>query len=265
MDWGSTGKMVGAGPHQCYSTGMVEPFSQEKLLKRSRRKGNTHDQSSGIQQMRKAFDSGFGGFEQTEYDAMIGELKGHNRIHPACDFTEGFSSGEHVDTGDTWRSYTRYARRFPSKGTPDLWFLYPHIGLAIEVDNGICISWDGRFAAHCTAVPHGLTGGDELYAAFFSLSAGVEASYRRQAEMRRALDAYCEDGRPEIESGTQVWVRWYPIPDEDPKLWRRATGRLKVIQKGIIEVAWPSKGSFTKFTAEEAKKDIVPAWHGIKV
>ena len=257
LDWGSTGKMTGAGEHVLYSTGTLDYFAQESTLKRKDRIGNRHDQSSAIEHMRKAFDSAFTN-TPTEYDEMIADLTKYNRIHPACDFTVNFSCGEHIDTGDSSRSFTRYARRLPAKGKPSLWFIFPHIGLAIEIDNGICISWDGRKAAHLTSVPWGLDDGDQLFAAFFALTIGVERCHQRTTEMRLALDAHNADGHPPIASGSKVWVRWYPLPEEQPTLWRRATGRLKVRSDGDIEVCWPDR-RYTLFTPEEASRDIVPA------
>ena len=185
-DWGATGKMGCVGDLFATTTGMVQDAKCATPVDRVRRRGtNQGDQGSALERMFKAFDSAFRG-TPTQWDELKGELKQMRRSFPACDVTVDFASGEHEDNFDAWASYTRYVRRFPQQGKPSLWFLFPHVGLAIQLTHRIAIScvhhtenrlimcsrvrisspllrWDGRGTSHATAVPHGLPEGDLPY------------------------------------------------------------------------------------------------------
>ena len=50
------------------------------------------------------------------------------------------------------------------------WLLFPQHGVAVQLMHGTWVSWDGRSAPHCTAVPD-VAAGDCLMSLFCSLPA----------------------------------------------------------------------------------------------
>ena len=96
----------------------------------------------------------------------------------------------HCDVADAWRSFAIWVRGNPGNNNipapRDHWFLFPDVGLAIELVDGVAISWDGRVAAHCTSMHTGLHAEDGLYSLFFSLPRAVVSCEIREQEMDQA-------------------------------------------------------------------------------
>ena len=76
------------------------------------------------------------------------------REHPLCwDVTDGLGNSEHVDA-DGARSYAVWvAGDGHASQSCSWWLLFPRHGVAVQLIHGTWVSWDGRVAEHCTAVP----------------------------------------------------------------------------------------------------------------
>jgi hypothetical protein len=123
------------------------------------------------------------------------------------------------------------------------WLLFPDVGLAIELCDGALVSWDGRYAAHCTCVPSGVHDGDQLCSLFMGISSGTSRLSRKQHEFAmcvRADRAGCGGGGLVI--GDVVWVRWYPESRPewygDDRSWRRRSGKVASVDDSGVVVTW---------------------------
>jgi hypothetical protein len=89
----------------------------------------------------------------------------------------------HLDVGDDGRCFAIWARRnLCTPPPPQWWLLFPSVGLAIQLADGVRISWDGRHAMHCSmSVP---SPGDELLSLFVAEDRGVASAHRKQASFR---------------------------------------------------------------------------------
>mmetsp|Transcript_15658 Transcript_15658/g.35070 ORF Transcript_15658/g.35070 Transcript_15658/m.35070 type:complete len:430 (-) Transcript_15658:64-1353(-) len=86
--------------------------------------------------------------------------------------SSGFGSSEHVDA-DGSRSYAVWvARHGHASQSGSWWLLFPRHGVAVQLIHGTWISWDGRAAEHCTAVP-AVDVGDSLMSLFCALPKDV--------------------------------------------------------------------------------------------
>ena len=115
----------------------------------------------------------------------------------------------HLDPGDAGRSHAVWKRLLYQQPEPTGWyFLFPDVGLALELCNGACISWDGRQARHCTSIASHMHSKDMLLSYYFGLSqkllnaqARLHAFAQAQQHKRSHLDTY-----PPLEPSTEVWV-----------------------------------------------------------
>ena len=78
---------------------------------------------------------------------------------------------------------------FADTATAPSW-QFPDVGLAIELTDSVCISWDGREVMHCTSAP--TSQHDDLLSLFFSLPSNVVRAAQRRTEMCEALRARAE-------------------------------------------------------------------------
>ena len=137
----------------------------------------------------------------------------------------GLGTSAHIDPNDgglslaSWSQASLSQKRVEPEGW---WFLFPDVGLAIKLCDGVLISWDGRTAAHATCVPWGVPDGDSLCALFMGVSLAKTELSRREAEFRRCQTARCLGCRGgELCAGELVWVRWNPPSRPDHPTWRR--------------------------------------------
>ena len=164
----------------------------------------------------------------------------HKRTGAFVAVSSNLGNPEHLDCGDAWQSYARWLRGLPNGPEPSgWWFLLPAVGLAIELEDGVGVSWDGREVHHCTAVPHGIGEGDELFSMFFSVQRRAEQHVVRQRHLLRALGVR---GASRVEVGDSVWVKWYPeVSDRKSDRFRCVRGFVREISGSEILV----RGKFT--------------------
>ena len=166
---------------------------------------------------------------------------------PSCaDASHNLANPVHLDVGDGDRSFAVWMRGQPQLGEiVGHYLLFPHVGLAIELVEGVAVSWDGRVLAHCTSEPATVVRADDaLLSLFFSLPIDVAAAEARMAEMRDALAARAaSDMYPPWSEDAQVWAKWYPWVGDAQRpgsdRWYRATGVVaSVAADGTVVVDW---------------------------
>ena len=142
--------------------------------------------------------------------------------------------------------------------SPTSWyFLLPDVGLAIELTDGVAISWDGRHVAHCTAVPHDVQPTDALFSVFFSMPSDVMAADVRSSEMLRAERHRASGPQCPLAQGERVWARWYPYACE--AFWRRARGVVKEVGSTGVHIRWDGEGSMSYVSLAAAGRLLVRA------
>ena len=122
---------------------------------------------------------------------------------------------KHIDSGDARRCWARWVRRELTRARGDCvtwWFLFPEHSLAVELEDGTGMSWDGVAVPHCTAVPLGVdhTAGDALCSLWLGGYRRVEQAVEREREFEAALGLRRRLGEaaPAFVEGDVVWIRW---------------------------------------------------------
>ena len=217
----SNGGMVGVGEH-LRRDGQVAPFvlqGGEKGREQIKR-----DMKSMGALFSRQFAGRWVGFEQMlERQGQLWRSlqQGDASEHPWCwDMSWDLGNAEHQDR-DGWRSYARwFARHGHASESRAWWLLFPRHGVAVLLTHGTWVSWDGRFAPHCTAVPV-VAQGDCLMSLFCSLPANVVSVLQRGEECRAALHVRSSQGVEvsagralfdELRVGTRVRYRFVPPP-----------------------------------------------------
>ena len=93
----------------------------------------------------------------------------------------------HTDR-DGARSFARWVREGPEDSVGSWWLLFPRHSVAIRLEHGVWVSWNGNVAPHCSAVPR-VAEGSALLSLFVSVPADVCSVYARMAELWDALRA----------------------------------------------------------------------------
>jgi hypothetical protein len=167
IDEGSQGAMVGVGDHLLRDGRLVHYKTEGEA---SRRRISNMMEGAG-----RAFQKHFGGRE-VGFAEMLHEQqrlwppRRHPIGWPLCwDASRNLGNPAHIDH-DGWRCYAWWGRT--GSGSGSWWLLFPMWGVAIYIEHGTWISWDGRCQGHCTAVPN-LAEGDHFYSLFCSLPANL--------------------------------------------------------------------------------------------
>ena len=163
----AVGGMVGVGDH-LLRDGRLAHFKTAGVASR-RRISNLMEGAGGVFQ--KHFGSRGVGF-----DEMVREQQRlwpqHKRPigWPLCwDASANLGNAMHDDP-DGWRSYAVWRRS--GRGSGSWWLLFPEWGVAICLEEGTWVSWDGRRQRHCTAAPS-VHADDEFFSLFCSLPASL--------------------------------------------------------------------------------------------
>lgn len=122
------------------------------------------------------------------------------------------ANSAHVDPNDNSRSYAMWVMNDPRLPAPKSWFfLLPDVGLAIELWDGVAISWDGREVRHCTAVQE-CDARASLMSLFFAVPRFVQKDQKHKQEMKTAITLrnQLRDLYPPLVVGDVVWVMWNP-------------------------------------------------------
>ena len=216
----SNGGMVGVGEH-LRRDGQVAPF----ILKGG--EGGREQIHRDMESMGGLFREQFAG-RGVGYEEMLerqGQLwrsrqQGDLSERPVCwDMSWDLGNAEHCDR-DGWRSYARwFARHRHASASRAWWLLFPRHGVAVQLTHGTWVSWDGRTAPHCTAVPV-VAEGDCLMSLFCSLPANVVNVLQRGEVCRAALCKRSSQGVEvsagralfdELREGMRVRYRFVPL------------------------------------------------------
>ena len=149
----------------CSLRGALEPYSLRPGASDAKKRKHKSNGDAG------ALGSGHEHVCQNAFDTIMGIFRGRDtgveeleartdvlRCESGKVKVQGASSARlsnsaHCDIFDTSRSYAMWTVNDPSLPPPKSWFLlFPANGLAIELGDGVCVSWDGRCHYHCSAV-----------------------------------------------------------------------------------------------------------------
>eukprot|EP00965_Chrysotila_dentata_P057258 1899117-Pleurochrysis_carterae.AAC.3 len=182
---------------------------------------------------------------------------------PAC-FVASRNLGNpaHIDVQDGSHSFVIWAFENPQNFRRDVkhtsWLLFPDVGLAIELIDGVGVSWDGRKLRHCTSAiehfPHAkkslqavlanpklVTDTASLLGFFTAMPKAALNSSHKQEEFVQARGALrhnggriCASGKARLLVGQKVWVRIFA---EDGAAWRRMTLVVEKVKKDSSDEA----------------------------
>ena len=215
------GTMAGAGKHLYH--GRLKKFALKDKQQHGRL-GQT------LQMAGKAFNSHFaerdvGYKEMLALQANL--LPPGTPAFPQCwNCSDGLGNSMHIDH-DAARSFAVWLCLKPG-ASREWWFLFPRHGVAIALTHGTYISWDGRVAEHCSAVPD-VVDGDRLLSLFASLPAILCNVLEREQKCVAMLAARNEKGAcsgsmesvvEKLQIGMLVTVRHVPEAPEHMKCIR---------------------------------------------
>ena len=93
----------------------------------------------------------------------------------SCDISLNLSNPAHQDRGDRCKGVSMWLNKKNNTKNPsnskNWWFVLPNLsingssGVAIELQHGLCIDWDGSIIKHCSATPS-IENGDALLGVF---------------------------------------------------------------------------------------------------
>ena len=200
----SAGGMTGVGQH-LRRDGHMGNFVTTGDREHERRVAASITHGAG-----EVFTSHFSG-RGVGYEEMLaeqGRLLGGE--HPLCwDVSSGLGNSEHVDA-DGSRSYAVWvAGAGHASQSSSWWLLFPRHGVAVQLIHGTWISWDGRVAEHCTAVP-ALDPGECLMSLFCALPRDVVGVRERTVAGVQALRERSSpnpEPKPGVGQGHALYAR----------------------------------------------------------
>ena len=152
----------------------------------------------------------------------------------------------HYDLLDGFRGFAQWYADDPQAKITSWWFVLPEHGVAIELQDGALISWDGRVVLHCSSVPQATT---DLFSVWTSVPAAAERQHDMDASMHNTLRARC------IEGGIKHYK--YKIGEKVRLLWQTPTGHEKTYL-GTVEKLFPNgKILFMETMAKQPHTAIV--------
>ena len=148
----------------------------------------------------------------------------NGKVKAAGAASKDLGNSEHCDVNDYFRSWACWVMADPTLPEPRAWYLlFPAVGLCIRLVHGALVSWDGRFASHCTCVqlcdPR-----VSLLAFFVGPQRGLVQVAGVQEEFAQALEARTSGGVLAcipVSVGDDVWVR---VENGAHGEWRRVSG-----------------------------------------
>lgn len=177
------------------------------------------------------------------------------------------ANAAHVDPEDDSRSFAIWVTSNPQLPPPTCWFfLLPDVGLAIELWDGVGISWDGRAVKHCTAVQQS-DPRDALMSLFVAVPKHVIKQRDEEMEMRRAIRTrhLMKDLCPRLTCNEYVWVkRRSSVKRQKRKRnepWSRRQGIVGAVDEHGLYVKWYKGkcGYQTYFEKQQVDNEMVRA------
>ena len=185
----ASGDMVGVGVNQAYS-GFRDHFKHDPSKHMSI--------CNGMYVAGQVFAAHFrernvGWDEMMESQRLLWPARESERYPQSWFHSRNLGNASHIDCLDGARSFAVWhSNSLQTESHPSWWFLFPAHGLAIEIVDCTWVSWDGRFSPHCTAVPHNLCPGENLYSFMCSLRQAVCASLVKRQQVQVQLQSRSE-------------------------------------------------------------------------
>jgi len=174
VGWGGVGGMFSAGYNVGYKRhiSLVALSNKMNKLPRSYFDHITNCLSTAGNCFCDEFGSKDVGFnEMLEMQQAMWPKRRNCPKGPACWIvSDGLGNPQHIDD-DYSRSFAGWFTEHEIKNQ-SAWFLFPGLGVAIELCNDTWISWDGRNCAHCSSVPH-LSDENHIYSLFTAITKKV--------------------------------------------------------------------------------------------
>ena len=191
--------------------------------------------------------------QEVGYEEMLDKQRIGKKEQPqswAVSFN--LANPSHLDINDGHRCYAFWVRGDPGLNPPSQhWLLFPHVGLAIALVDGVAGSWDGRELHHCTGAAVGMHPRDCLLSLFTTIRSDVVSSEARRqvmCEAMRVRQLWPELYEREWCVGDLLWVRWTAKGAQmSGDLWRRTTAVVRQVggvdafgqcRAGQVYVAW---------------------------
>eukprot|EP00965_Chrysotila_dentata_P004375 142363-Pleurochrysis_carterae.AAC.2 len=211
------------------------------------------------------------GFEKFVSEAPYA-LRFGNSASPACFIaSRNLGNPAHLDVQDGSRCYVIWTfnnvqnvRKYVSETS---WLLFPDHGLAVQLVDGVGVSWDGRRVSHCTSVlvqKECQVGTPDLFGLFTALPQAAKRSGTNQEEFWLARGVlshgggrHSPSGRDRLRVGQLVWVRLHARVDGHTKkkytVWRRATMVVdRVVEDGAGEECSELRSGYVQLTGTTA-------------
>jgi hypothetical protein len=116
--------------------------------------------------------------ECLEGNDRIAAVGGTRGVSKTIDISKNLGNASHYDMGDASSGVSIWTQLDPSCAVSNWYFILPNMvgtkedgsvyeGIAIEINHGTMISWDGKLIRHCTAIPR-LEPTDAVFGTFFA-------------------------------------------------------------------------------------------------
>ena len=171
----------------------------------------------------------------------------------------GLGNPPHRDFKDGHQCYAQWYVQGNGNQVRSWWFLLPQHGLAIELCDGACISWDGRDITHCTAASLTLGEDCKLYSLWCSVhqtlidQVGLDASVR-DALRRRQRDA--DSAR--FATGDDCYLLWRSGRQMAVQAIRVSVRRVCVDGSVVVRELAARRDYNPPLTRLEAQRYLVP-------
>ena len=234
---------VGYGVH-CSMRGALEDYKQEVKPPDDQRR---HGSDKLRQACQLAFDEvldafrGKGvGVEAIEADPDV--PRGKTRVLASGAASSGLSNSGHCDVRDSSRSFSVWTTSDPSiiYAQRRWWFFMPRNGLAIELGEGVAVSWDGRWVWHCSAVEdaHPCATHLSFFAGMKLTTCGISRRLREwEWAWESSASGHWLSSLP-LAIGDRVWLRRV-LPGGG---LRRDSGFVLCVTESEVKVGWGKEG-----------------------
>lgn len=114
----------------------------------------------------------------------------HNlgKFSRSMDVSHNLGNPAHFDRGDGGPGVAMWLKKDENSTFDNWWFLLPNVssdgekGIAIKLQHGLCIQWEGSIIKHCTAVPN-IDEGDTFFGVFFGPKLKLSSAQEGMTEL----------------------------------------------------------------------------------
>jgi len=200
------GGMIGAGSHVQRDGGAVADYSSNLD---QRRLGGIF----GV--VTKAFTALFGG-KGVDFEALP---KLGKKCIPTSAVSKNLGNPPHYDKKDGHRGYAMWIADGMMNQVSSWWFVLPMHGIAVELCDGVIISWNGSEVMHCSSVP---CASCDVYSVWCSVPKSVLK--------RHAVDEHCKETlalRAKRCAPSESQRVQFAVGDKCLLLWRSGTSKVR--------------------------------------